>query len=591
MFANLRMCIGKHTKTLTLYNGLVENHFGENKPGELLNRIKEAYGRDYVKIISVFLFFFFVFSLVYFSVNRFTSTDDQFFNIRFAQIVRSHGLGAFNGFHWIYFSKFSLGNQAFFSDPLFYVAMVPFTFVNPLFLGIKLAAVLFASLIFTFFYFFLLKLREKHAFIWTIAFFSILNYAYVWKMLMARSFVIAPAVLLVLLYFAHTKKYYWVFGISFIYFFWHIATFFFPLGVVVLYFLFENFYGKRFDWKLIIYSSGGLLLAVFATAIFFPKGFANFVYSFHIIYGIFHDTIIGKSVPIAEGSELYAGNFFDVLKENTFLIFLLVISVSYEIYRYVLWKKSGKRPLGERTNKSIIRGVLFFLSILFLFGTFITSRNVDFFNLFAMAYVALAVNAVLGDVCFENAATRKSIAYGIIIVLVYLFVGNGLFLEDTISSSGAYDKIKGAADWLRANTKQGEVVFNATWNWFPTLFYYDTHNYYIAGAEPRDFYDYNPDLYWAWSNISSRGYLCLHQSCDLVQAQQRYYLRNEKLKKIWYEKEGDTVANYIVNNFKSHYVVTSKNFTALNDLMNNSERFERVYADNGYGEFFIYKIK
>jgi len=162
--------------------------------------------RDYLKIISVSLLFFFLFTLIYLSLDRFTSLDDQFFNIRFSQLIRKQGFDVFNNFHWIYFSKFSQENQIMFSNPLFYIFLTLFTYVNPLFFGIKLYAIFSATLLFTTLFYFLVKIKEKNAFLWTILFFAITSNAFIWKMLMARAFVIAPAFLLLLLLFAYNKK-------------------------------------------------------------------------------------------------------------------------------------------------------------------------------------------------------------------------------------------------------------------------------------------------------------------------------------------------------------------------------------------------
>jgi len=41
-----------------------------------------------VRLLIVFAFFVFVFSLVYFTTDRVSSLDDQFFHIRFAEIFR-----------------------------------------------------------------------------------------------------------------------------------------------------------------------------------------------------------------------------------------------------------------------------------------------------------------------------------------------------------------------------------------------------------------------------------------------------------------------------------------------------------------------
>ncbi|MFH4325159.1 hypothetical protein WAJ71_21690, partial [Acinetobacter baumannii] len=46
-----------------------------------------------------------------------------------------------------------------------------------------------------------------------------------------------------------------------------------------------------------------------------------------------------------------------------------------------------------------------------------------------------------------------------------------------------------------SNIPDGERIFNANWDDFPKLFFYDTRHSYVYGLDPNYLYSANPDLY------------------------------------------------------------------------------------------------
>lgn len=501
----------------------------------LLDKSKELLSKKYIRLLLVYLFFLSIFSLIYFSIDRFTSLDDHFFHIRFAEIIKEKGLDAFRDFKWLYFSKIAQ-DQAYFVyyNFLFYLVLIPFTFIKPLFLGIKLYAVIFASLYFTIFYFFLSKISEKKSFFWTVTFLAIVSDSSIWRFFLTRPYAFAPAIILLELYFLHKRKYVVVFLISFFYLYWHSVTFFFPLIVAFIYFLFDKLYTNKFNWKILTASATGILGSLIITS-FFAPGFFSFMKD--IYFNMFQETLIGKKVSLAEGNELYAADFFSFIRQNVLLITLLIIAVVFELRRYIE-EKRNENPIvvWQKDKKRALSSSLFLLSIGFLLGTFISRRNGDFFVFFSAAYVAIIFNNLAGYVQFKSELVKKSLMIGLIIAAIYLFSGNLLSVHEQIASTGPYDSIEGSANWLKENAGKGEIIFNPTWNWFTLLFYYDPDNYYIAGIEPRFLYDYSHELYWAWWNISNNGYLCSEEKCDEIVLRKKYFLRDEEKKKIWYNE-------------------------------------------------------
>jgi hypothetical protein len=407
---------------------------------------------------------------------------------------------------------------------------------------------------------------------------------------MARSFTIAPALLLLEIYFLHRKKYWSVFFISIFYFFWHSATFFFPLGVAVLYFAFESLYKKKNNWKIIGSCLLGLALSfIFIILAFSLDGFINF---FSELMGIFRGIIFGKTVQISQGVELSPVNALDFVRMYGIIFALFIISSTFEIYNYIESKRNNSELQGEISLEVIvIKSTLFFLSSLFFLGSFLSGRNIDFFVYFAMAYIAVSFDFFIKSIKWQSDLVKRSFLLGIAIVVIYFSIGNILDIKTAIENSAPIDVIQQSAGWLKNNTEKGEIVFTPTMNFFTTLFYYDTNNYYVIGAEPKILYDYNPQLYWAWSHISMNGYLCLIEDCPVLESEKALVIKKTDMLKEWNKKQGDAVADFMKSSFKTRFIVTSADFKNLNYLLENSERFEKVFTDNIYNKYFIYKIK
>ena len=199
--------------------------------------------RDYLKVLLVFSLFLTILILAYFSLPTLSSGDDHFFHFRFAEHLRQDGfLNSFHDFKSIYFSKMSQGGDYFvYYNFLFYLVLIPFTYIQPLFISIKLYAVLTAALSFAILYWCCLRLNIKYSLIWVGIIFALTNYNGIWRLFLSRPYAIAPALLLLLLVFLNRKNYWGIFVINFVYFFWHSATFFFPLTISLVYFISQKF--------------------------------------------------------------------------------------------------------------------------------------------------------------------------------------------------------------------------------------------------------------------------------------------------------------------------------------------------------------
>jgi hypothetical protein len=83
--------------------------------------------------------------------------------------------------------------------------------------------------------------------------------------------------------------------------------------------------------------------------------------------------------------------------------------------------------------------------------------------------------------------------------LICAFLGlafYGLNLRNQVLSVGwEPNRFESTAKWIADNSNPGEIVFNARWEYFPELFFWNTKNVYSNGMDPIFQYAYDPDLF------------------------------------------------------------------------------------------------
>lgn len=543
----------------------------------------------YIKVLLVFVFFVSVFSLVYMSLPTVSSGDDHFFHIRFAETIRQNGFfESFQNFKSIYFSKHAQGNEYFiYYNFLFYLVLIPFTYLKPLFLGIKLYAIFASSLAFSGLFWCLKKFEVRNPFVLTLSSVGILGSGLVYRFFLSRPYTLSPILLLFLLYLLHKKKYTWVFSLSFLYLFWHSSTFYFPIGIALCYFLFEKFYGLNGDYKNIFYSILGVVCGVGYSYLIAP-GFLLFIYD--TVFSIYKETIIGTVIDIPEGSELYKADAVSFIRDNFIVFTIFIFSVSVSLIKYIDSKKRFVFDTDKEKQDKILEGVLFFLSLCFFLGTVALSRRFqDYFVFFVMVFVYFVFSKLSKSIFFREDVYKRATKMGLVILTIYLVSSSLLFLYQNFANGPSPYNFKSVGGWLERNKKQGEVVFFPTWNWFPQLYYYAPRQNYIIGLEPRFTYEYDDKLYWKWTHISKDGFVCDKEDCPEMEELKKRAMKNEITKKDWFKVMGDKVSKTIETDFESTTIVSSKEFSAFNEILDHNDNFKREFLDRD--SFYVYKIK
>ena len=540
-----------------------------------------------VRTLCVFLFFTAFFSLIYLTVDRVVSLDDPLFHIRFAETVREHGFSAFRDFDGLPFSEIGKSYLIYYNF-LFYAVLVPFTFFHPLILGIKAYCVLAAAITLTVSYLFLRTFSVPKPFFWVVGLACAISSLDLSRFIMARPFALAPALLLLILLAGYRKRYVLLACLCTVYFLWHTATFFFPIFCIVVLSAFSGLYGRKFDSKLLLSAIFGTAVGFLAVSLIAP-GFPT--YMREIIFGVFSDTIVGKKVAISEGGELYPVKIFDYLSMNMVLFAAFLIGISLEISRYVSMRR--ERTLAAQSERQVVEGALFAISLSFFLFSLISRRNLDFYVIAVMAYIPMVLVHFSEGIRALEPIAKRALIVGVAIFVTYLVTATGLAINDKIASMQPYDFLERPSEWLKKNVSRGEIIFNPTWNWFPSLYLYNPGNRYIAGIEPRFLYNYDPEKYWEWWHISGGGYVCRSERCDQMESRQQAVVASddEEVKKTWAKENENEVADAIRNDFSSSYIVTSDDFFALSIILGKGARFEEVYRDPINRKMRIYRIR
>ncbi len=414
------------------------------------------------------LSFFLVF-LVFLSIFLFLQFQspwligfDGYFHIKFSYLLREHGF--IDRLPWL---RYTIYND-YFRDHhlLFHYLLIPFTFGNLMTLG-KIAASIFMA--FAGFCLYIL-LRSSNvpypAFITIVSFLS--SSALLFRLEMLRIQSLSLAFLLIIFLLHYKKRYKLIFLFSMLFVYLYDA---FPLVIMIslVFMLSEFVLGKKLNYRYLLYSSAGILTALIVNP-YFPNNITSFFFNIY-------RTLFLKVEGIKLGSEWYPYSSWALI-ENMLLasavFFLLVLFLPFV------------RNISREEFSALI------IAILFLILTMKSRRFVEYSPVFIM----LSASLIIG-----RRINRKILLLSIITLFpVALF--NYYSAAKEIKNAPNPEIYEGSALWLMEHSREKEIVFNADWDDFPFLFFYNHKNYYIVGLDPMYMYKYDPELYRLYQRIT-----------------------------------------------------------------------------------------
>jgi len=445
----------------------------------------------------------------------------------------------------------------------YHLLLAPFVKIfDPLF-GVKVATVLFASFLTLTIYWIFKKFHLKYQFI----FILILMVSEPW--LFRASLVKAPAVFLIFFllafYFLVHQKWWALFLVSF-FSVWLYAGWPLILVLVLLYILtnwllekwrrdesiwhkikemFQLVGKKTVAWPGLAYSGAGLLAGLVINP-YFPKNFSFYWQQ------IFKIALVNYQQVIGVGGEWYPYGFLNLITDASLVCALLVVSI---LLFFLTFKK-----------QSIYSWVFGVLAVLFFFLTLKSRRNVEFFVPFSVIFSAFCFGDYFKKLSQFHLRMLSYMSLQGAVALALLALAAGFALQIPGYLIGAKnDILKGwplnhyqdSAVWLKENAPPNSVVFNADWDDFPFLFYYNDQNYYLTGLDPTFMYGQNPARYWEYVNVTLG-------------------------------KEQANLLGIVKNSFGSSFVFLDKDHRLLENQLKFNGGFVKVYEDE---EVKVYQVR
>ncbi|MFH2136497.1 MAG: hypothetical protein ABII19_02600 [Patescibacteria group bacterium] len=525
-----------------------------------------------IELLKYLLLFIVTFSLFsYFQISPTFPDPDSFYHAKMAVLTRDQGI--ISDFPWLQFTV--LKNNYTDHHFLYHVALIPFvTVLDPL-VGIKLATAFFAAILILVFYWFLKKFRVKGAIFYSLILLA--SSPFIFRINLAKASSISLIILFFGLYFIFKRKLWPLFALSFIYVWTYggwplilVLTLFYifseaVIGVAknfenvksLIKAFFKNIFSKA-NVKLFGACFGGLVAGIVLNP-FFPK---NLVFYWQQIIKI---AVINYQDKIGVGAEWYPYGLGDLVANSSFIFILLILSFAVIFINFLKNFTSHEKSSVINPEMKVKTLTLTFLALFFLALTLRSRRNVEYFIPFAALASAFILNQPLSlikkylpaiNAWRQKRKILSSLAIIYILFMVPFTAGRNIWsIKQLYLSGGSIYKYRGVAEWLKKNTPEGAIVFHNDWDDFPALFYYNTHNYYIAGLDPTFMYDYDKDLHKDWVDITTG--------------------------------RRPNISEIVKNDFHSEYVFVDKDHIALENNLKSDGHFQMVYKDE---EGKIYKL-
>jgi hypothetical protein len=412
--------------------------------------------------------------------------NDGFYHIKLAWLMRTEGLKP--DFPWL---PLSILNEREFYDHhfLFHVALIPFTF-GDLLLGAKWAAVTFASLAFLAVWYLFYRQQVPLAWLWALGLLGVSD-AFLYRMSITRAQSLSLAVLALGLTWMLEGKYRRLAVLAFFYV-WMYDAFPLLLALAVMYLLAVALIEHRLEYRPLLWVGIGITLGM----VFNPYFPSNLIFTYHHLL----PKLLGAT-SVSVGNEWYPYETLQLLKNS------LPALVAFTSGSLALGLAGRKMDL--RTATSLLIALLFGLML------FQARRFVEYFPPFALIFAAFAWTPLFVDpqpdsnhqVDLPRPHFLAGLQANLTLILLALAVSAGVIKSIPVAQvqmqkSKPYGLYAGASAWLVQNTSAGDLVFQTDWDDFPRLFFYNTHNTYLAGLDPTYMQLYDADLYDTWVKIT-----------------------------------------------------------------------------------------
>lgn len=446
---------------------------------------------------------------------------DGYYHIRWSSLLwesLSSGRGL-PTFEWL---PLTVLNPGHYNDHhfLFHLLQIPFLWFFEPVMAAKIAAIAFATFAIISIYWLIHRYKVDYPLIWFGGIMTCANMFY-YRMNMAK----APPLTIIFtvagIYMLFERKYIWLLPLMFA-FVWTYSLFPLLWIAAIIWVVIVAWNERKFEWQPLAYTTAGMILGNVINP-YFPN---NLLLFWEHAYTKIK---IGSDFAVAVGGEWYPYTGMELLTHFPVALAAMLIG-------YILFVPRG----GKLPEKATF--FLMFVSIL-LAAQFRSKRFAEYFPPFAILFAAFSWQAFTRREAVElpedfkreiepyldiekapidrrRDTFKQAAVWTLGAVLVIYFMVNMIGLQrlgidhgglmGTIAGNDSNDRYRRAMEWAtgvdengRENIPAGERIFNANWDDFPKLFFFDQKHSYVYGLDPNYLYSQNPDLYKQLTEITS----------------------------------------------------------------------------------------
>jgi len=465
------------------------------------------------KIIIIFIAFLVILSIMQFIIPNIIGFDG-YYHIKTAEIIKDKG----------FIEEFPWAKHTIFADNyadiqiLFRLILIPFTFFELEF-GAKIASIFFAAIAFIIFYWFLTENKIKFPLFWTLLYlFTSVNLMH--RFLLPRQMPLVIALLILTIYFLRRKKYLLLGITSLILVLLH-SSFIFQLLIILIYFILEKIFSKKFDYRILLYPFIGIIIGLVINP-YFPNNISL------LFTQIFKVNFVANLFNV----EWKPWTFFEFIKNNILVLFYITISI------FILIK-----------NKKITKtqSLYFLLTVFFFIYTIISRRMQEYLVPFSILTISLLLNFYL--IKFDKNKLLKYIKIISVLLLIIIGISNFILLKQDIINNNFLHNYNNCAAWMKNNIPKNSLVFTNAYA-FPYLFSKNSDIIYTHGIDLTYSYLYEPKKFERYMGILQGT------------------IKDDP--------------DYIITDYNPDYVFSGKvkqDIQLFNYIVKNKENYKAVYED------------
>ncbi len=395
---------------------------------------------------------------------------------------------------------------------LFHLLQIPFLWFFEPVMAAKVAAVVYATVAIFSIYWLLHRYKIDYQLIWLG---GILTCAHMffYRMNMAKAPPLTIIFTIAGIYMLFERKYVWLLPLMFA-FVWTYSLFPLLFIAAIIWALIIAWNERKFEWQPIAYTGIGMIAGNIINP-YFPNNLKLFWEH------AYTKIKIGSDFAVAVGGEWYPYTGMELLTH--FPIAMIAMLIGYLLFM----PRNGKLP--EKATFFLV-----FVTIL-LAAQFRSKRFAEYFPPFAILFAAFSWQAFMKQPAAvlpeefrrdiepyldANKKPRKTNwefakeagvwVLGIFLFVYFLIGMVGLQrigiehggLMATIAGNEADDRYQRAMAWAtgvnekgQENMPAGERIFNANWDDFPKLFFFNQKHNYVYGLDPNYLFSKDPELY------------------------------------------------------------------------------------------------